>query len=292
MTNRGTALTYPFDAAFQAQQPLVLMDGSVFAMTGLHYSDVVLQTAARVRHSLTQIGTLANIWQTYCRRSRHEVEQFVLDALPGAVSNKRMDALAYFVTYLAPGFQRRDCDEDQGDFRPSGVVAKIDWGEEVRRGAASIPMPDVRQPALWMLGRSWNLAETKRTQPCWEIQCAGRVFTLTGDYSRIGQLTGSWRTAIVNHIDAIALKLAVAVGELDGVAEVRGVWQKDGFIRSGDLLLIHGSPPTLAHVIPPHFNRTLSRQINGDLAVGAQFSFPLTNRSTGLFLLQKNGSGW
>jgi hypothetical protein len=286
-------MKYPFDEAFQAQQPLVVINGNVLAKTGSSLAVAVLETAAGVRHPLSVVGTSDAIWRMAIRASLPAIEAILLQDLPRQVAELRTDSLAYFADYLVPAFLHREYSEDCYASQPSAARPReIDWTTEVAHVARTIPKPEMEQPSLWILGRVWLLRQGDGSKNCWRVHADNTSYSLTGDFSFVSTLAARWRQQVARYVAYVAAELASQVGELESVAQARQELAECGSVERGDLVFVAGAPPYLAHVVPQHYNRTLSRVVNRDLAVAAPFTLPPNLNRSSFAVFQRRGREW
>lgn len=287
-------LKYPFDEAFQSQQPLVLIGGAVLAKTGSPPAAAILETAAGVQHSLGVLGHLDSLWNMASRRLATDAEIMLRRELPRQVTELRTDALAYFVEYLAPAFELRDFSEQPLVARSVlSAPTPVDWSREIKQVARALPAPEVAQPSLWMLGRAWRLREGVAKHGCWQIHMDARCYSLSGDFSFVSTLATDWQHRVVRLVKVRAVDLASRMGEPQATTQARQELKTRGCLERGDLVLLSGSPPLLGHVIPAHYNRTLNRSVSRDLLIAAPLALPNPAPvRTGLSIHERVAHSW
>ncbi len=292
-------LPFPFGESFQAMQPLVVLGDEVLAKSRAPSGDFLLQTAAGVRHELGPIGSLRSLWKNALHRLLPAVTTMLQREIPRRVAELGMSPLAYFIDYLEPTFRERDFSEAWYLSLPPVKPAKaVDWTVEVARAGRNIPAPDLVSPSVWILGRVWKLREQPARAGCWQVITPRRCYGLSGDFLTVGTVASTWRGELSKYVGQVAGRIASQVRSdevsLSGLDAASREITTQGYVERGDLLFLPCSPPRLGHLVPPHYNRTLGRQVNRDLAMTAPLILPLPSppcRSK-LSVYERRPGGW
>jgi hypothetical protein len=280
-------------------QPLVVLDDGVYAKTRGEAGPATLVTAVGVQHPLRRLCSHAAL----ARRHRDANKSALLELLRQQMEHRRAsasaDPLGYFLHYLAPAFRERDWgDERSPSYAAPPRPVRSDLSVRMAVEIASLPIPVFPCPSLVVLGRAWQLVET--TAP----ECRGRTHVvvgagtlgLTGGCRSAWSIESEWLAQANNAIALVAGRLAAlsdSEPEWPDLAPERERLASRGSIESGDLLLIAGAPPLLAHVLPSHYNSTRGRQSERDLAVAAPLELPPRLGSVAVYERARDGRwGW
>lgn len=291
-------LSYPLDLNFQSVQPIFVLDNRFLILSSDQPPVAMLETAAGGRHGLVEWGAI----DTLCRAARDAVipaaERLLAEALPRSLAALGTDPLAYVVDYLAGAFAKRDWSDQAYDPKPlAAQLASVDWSVAVRRIAREIPVPKIEPPVMLLLGRAWKLDGHPYQPGCFQVFDSGRWIRLSGDYYLLGRLAADWQTRVREFISLAAEQLLAEAGKLgatSSVSEARRELERTGFVERGELVFLEGQPPRLGHIVPRHYNRTLQRDVNRDLAVTSPLIMPPTaypSRSA-LCVYERVGGKW
>jgi hypothetical protein len=290
-------LPFPFDASFQALQPLVLIGDDVFVKSPAASGACVLHTAAGVNHRLEALGRVQDIWKNALEPLLPSALAMLQEELPRRVTELATSPLAYFIDYLEPCFRDRDISEASYQSRPSAPkVKRIDWAVEIAAAAKRIPTPEFLSPAVWVCGRIWNLREESLRGGCWQIVRGQKCYGISGAFCLVGTLISNWRRELAKFVSGIAAEIASQI-PVDGDPLLRVASlqvEAEGFVERGDLLFLAGASPRLGHIIPVHYNRTLRRQVNRDLAMTAPLRLPPSPypNTAELTVYERNARSW
>jgi hypothetical protein len=281
--NHGAgSFVFPTEGALQSLQPLLLIDGRFcVAGPGGGASGVALVSALGVVHPYR---VLCDARVVLAHAARINVD-LIRERLQGECTAKRslsaMDPLMFFIDVIVPGLAERDVG---GGFRYGGSSGGSGGGmrvpsapsvdlEDALRGA---PVPVLLSPSLWVLGRAWRLVRATAIPPSVHVTCGADLLTMTGEYSNLKKLRQEWDGAVSDYCDSVA---SVLCAEKVTASPVRlEVAQRaltmSGVFSNGDILYIGSRPARVGYVVPAHYNHTLGRRADRDLALTAPLDFP------------------
>jgi hypothetical protein len=101
------------------------------------------------------------------------------------------------------------------------------------------------------------------------VQAGSDRLAPTGAFVCAATVLAEWRTACDRLVgEAVRAELERAgAATAPAVADALEVIARDGAVQRGSLVLINDHPPRIGHVMPPHYNVSLNRDVRGDVAL-------------------------
>lgn len=257
-------------------EPLVFLADGIYGLSRRAGPDVRLVSALGVSHPLRQLVS-ARAWQKHIIRTARDA---FTTAVADRIARRRIapvNLLAYFVMVLVPRFERRDW----GDrLRPSAedltAVQPIASAPDLAAAAARLPVPAPPCPGLLVLERIWRLAPCEHVRGM-HVRAGGRGLAPTGGLVHVAAVNREWHEAVERLVrdTAQAASVETRSGDDGAVADAADELERTGAVRRGALLLLAARPPRIGHVMPPHFNVSLNRAVDGDVALTTPAEMPM-----------------
>lgn len=285
-------LSFPYGQAMQRLQPLVLVGEDVYVKTRQERGGATLVTALGVEHPLRRLCSARTLVEHHQRLNWRACRELLHAACARQNASACTDPLGYFLTYLVPAFVARDWTESRLSVAPVSGVMPPDVSAAMEELARHCPFPPVPCPSLWVLGRVWYLAATAPRPGCVHVQYDGTTLGLTGEFMAVKALESTWYEHMHGFVVEAAAPLLQRGKPQSDVVTLRSAQHevaRAGVLQCSDLLFIAGTPPRLGYVLPPHYNRSLHRQSNNDLAMAAPLTLPPT--IGGLEAYQRDAAG-
>jgi len=270
-------------------QPLLFLWDDVYIKTKRPVGQVVLVTASRVEHRMIRFCSIRNLADHHKR----VIRPFLIRKLQQEIEQRKrilcIDPFYYFLHYLVP-LSRELALSTEPSMTQTDHADQHDLPSRISGLVDQTPLPKPPNPSLWLLGRFWYLDDLKSLAGRMHVRFGKRTLGLTGEYSLVNTLQIEWQREVDLYLKDSAASINRETQEKDSENSdffARNALSQKGWLQEGDLLYIDGNPPRLGHVIPAHYNRTLKRQSDRDLAVTATLELPQLYRKKNLRIFQK-----
>lgn len=281
----------------KALQPFVVFGDNVLAKTvGPGAGVGVLRTAAGVEHKLRRLCSRRVLQEHQARAGRAAVQELVSKKFRELTALDLGDPLVYFLWELLPAVQGYP-NSSQALVSSGAAALPPDIAAALEGIAESLPEPEIPAPSLWVLGRVWPLVPGAPVRGAMNILVYGQSMVLAGKPVAVQSLREQWLKSAMRHVNERTSELAAAVTKkpeamLREASEARERLARDGFVQYGDYIYIDGHPPRVGHILPPHYNRSLGRETNRDVALALELRVPPSPPGAdGLSAVQRNGAG-
>ncbi len=291
------SLVYGLGHSLQrAVQPLVVMGDDVLSTTrGVGHVVGVLRTASGVEHLLRRLCATRVLVEHHLRVNRQPARGLIEERVRGPAAVRTGKPLAYFVLELLPAVERADWPTWSGD-----DLQEVDWaGPELAsamdESAARLPPPEIPSPSLWVFGRVWRLVPCAVAAARVSVVLGTRTLVPEGRPEAVSSLAQEWLREAERYVAERASALAARAAEgtevtVTRLREAEARLAADGFLQFRDLLFVEGQPALVGCVLAPHYNESLGRETNRDVAVAVELGTlpPGVGR---LVALERCGSG-
>jgi hypothetical protein len=255
--------------------PLVVLADGVFGLSARPTSGPTLVSALGVHHPLRLLMP-PRVWQEHtARATRAEFVRTVGERAARARASS-VDLVAHFVEVIVPGARGRDWGDAWSPAPDAGRAANpAPPAPDVDLIARRIAAPAPPCPGMWAANRVWRLAPQAEPSGV-HVRVGSELLALTGEFVTTAAVIDDWRGAVEQLAESAARALIEAAGQSrrGTVAAAMAELDATGVVQRGPLLLLSGNPLRVGHLMPPHFNVSLDRDVRGDVALATALIVP------------------
>jgi hypothetical protein len=284
-------LAYPLDSQLLERGIAAVVGDDVFAPTRIGPASVCVNGARGQRVPMRRLCSVRTLWEHSDRQNRDELIAECSAALVRGRAEASTDPLCYWHNSLLPAIQIRDGLLDNTAL--STATVQSDPAFELANMAASMPLARIPAPSLWVDGRAYVLSK----DPSGSLRCTVRtndeVYFVTNESIAVAQLVQQWQKQVERFAGDKARDFLSRSGpgnDQTHIEVLRRQLEQTGFLQFGDFLFLRGNPPLVGYILPPHYNRSLGRQSNRDLAMTAPLELP--PRVRGLVVYELTRGVW
>jgi hypothetical protein len=283
VANHGAgSLVFPGEGALQSLQPLLLIDGRFYvAGPGGGIPGVALVSALGVVHPYRVLCDARVVLAHAARINVDLLRERLQRECTAKRSLSAMDPLMFFIDVMVPGLAERDvggsfrCETSSGE-SSDGIRAPSASSMDLEDALRGAPVPVLHSPSLWVLGRAWRLVRATVISASIHVTCGADLLSMTGEYSNLKALRQEWDGAVSDYCDSVASVLCAekATALPVGFEVAQRALAMSGVFSNGDILYLGSRPARVGYVVPAHYNHTLGRRADRDLALTAPLGFP------------------
>ena len=261
-------LRYPLNSLLHSV-PLAVLDGELYAATSGGGAGAVLIMPSGAEHPMRRLASQRVLAEHAARINRQTLEETYRGQMAWRRDAQGADAVRYFTVWATRAWDwlKPHTLEIRG-----GRGREADDVDAVLDGA---PLPLLPSPALCLLGRFWPLREADGGGV--RVRFRDSLLSMTGNCRTVAELAAEWTAGASEYLSAADNRAATTTEEEDEDQALRAARRKfasEHVLQSGDLVLIGGDITWLAHVLREHYNLSLRRQVERNVAIAARLRSP------------------
>ena len=264
-------------------QQAMAMEPLVFHGEWLYVPGRSGQAEAFISVGHKRLGLRRLSMRVYREERARTLGPIVLDQLQTALHTRQAatctDPIAYYLWLKnAAADGAAGPDNGRGEPRTCPRTAGPDPLSGFADLLSQLPPPQLPNPSLILLGLVWPLEQQACTRNRLQVRVGEAVFGIAGRPRQLARLDEAYQTEVNRFVESAADRLARETPDLRFTSaelnQARTTLKRDGYLQYGSLILIAGPPLLIGYLIPAHYNNSLGRQVNGDVAITAPFTLP------------------